>query len=231
MHHITGSGFAWLQCIPSTSSYDQGHLEFLNTDDIFRDLSPVHCYSRKCTQVVKESVHKQYKDEESCQCKYQIRYGDGSVSDGHVFNALLTLQTISGVYVRFPSFIFGCSRDVHGPFHSGTSGIVGFGRDPGSLVSQIYDRIGGLFGYCLVMFGGPDMYSELKFGQNAVILGPDVIHTPIMSREPNEFYYITLEGISVGNKRITFTTGDMMVNLIYYYFIKYINLLFNFSNF
>ena len=111
----------------------------------------------------------------------------------------LRLQTITGAYVRFQSFTFGCSREAIGGFDSAAFGIVGFGRAPGSLVSQIYDRINGLFGYCLVPIGGTDIYSKLKFGQSAIILGSDVIHTPIVSREPTDLYFISMEAISVGN--------------------------------
>nr|POE76027.1 aspartic proteinase cdr1 [Quercus suber] len=44
--------------------------------------------------------------------------------------------------------------------------------------------------------------SKLNFGSNAVVSGSGVVSTPLVSGEYTTFYYLTLEAISVGRKRI-----------------------------
>jgi len=98
-----------------------------------------------------------------------------------------------------------------GTFGSEGSGIVGLGGGPVSLVSQIGPKIDFKFSYCLVPLSESESTSKLNFGENAVVEGPGTVSTPIIRREVDTFYYLKLEGMSVGSKRIEFV-GDSASN-------------------
>ncbi|XP_054816910.1 aspartic proteinase CDR1-like [Prosopis cineraria] len=203
----TGSDLTWLQCTPCTRCYSQGNLPFLDTNFNW-GLHAVECLSFTCVHIVNPSVTQVFCDYGYCQCKYLIAYADRSSTIGDVFATLLRLQTRNGDYIGFPTFIFGCSTETTGSFSTGASGIVGLGRGPASLVSQIRDSIEGKFGYCLVPVG-QDAYSQMRFGQSAVISGPDVVITPMIATTPINYYHISFEGITVEGVYIPYITGNL----------------------
>jgi hypothetical protein len=55
--------------------------------------------------------------------------------------------------------------------------------------------------------------SKIKFGTDSVISGPQVVSTPLVSKQPDTYYYVTLEAISVGNKRLPYTNGLLNGNV------------------
>ncbi|KAL7204102.1 hypothetical protein ACSBR2_017215 [Camellia fascicularis] len=42
----------------------------------------------------------------------------------------------------------------------------------------------------------------MHFGDNGVVLGNGVVSTPIILKSPNTFYFLTLEGFSVGRQKL-----------------------------
>ncbi|XP_028755352.1 aspartic proteinase CDR1-like [Neltuma alba] len=174
----TGSDLLWLQCFPCKSCYPQ------NTPKLEPLLSSTHinvdCNSQRCKSA-----------------------GESVTRPGSIRSDTLTLGSSSGGKVKFPRFIFGCGHN-NSKFSRGTSGVVGLGRGPLSLASQLSNSIEGRFSYCLV----PSFEAspgKLKFGENAVVSGSDVVSTPMVSKSPPNYYYLTLEAMSVGNKRIGLT--------------------------
>lgn len=86
-----------------------------------------------------------------------------------------------------------------------SSGVVGLGGGPASLITQLGSSIGSKFSYCLLPLSlESNRTSKLSFGDAAVVSGDDVVSTPIVKKDPIVFYYLTLEAFSVGNKRIEF---------------------------
>ncbi|XP_054816912.1 aspartic proteinase CDR1-like [Prosopis cineraria] len=210
---MTGSDFTWLQCMPCIRCFDQGDLDYLHTDFNW-GLHAVDCRSIQCIHIVNPSVTEVFCEAGDCQCKYMIEYSDDSTSAGDVFQTLLRLQTSAGDYVLFPSFIFGCSRETRGDFSAVSSGIVGLGRAPASMVSQLYNYIDGKFAYCLVPLG-QDVVSEMRFGPIAVVSGPDVIYTPMIATYPTSYnYHILMEGITVGDVYVPYLSGNTIANTI-----------------
>ncbi|CAI0387414.1 unnamed protein product [Linum tenue] len=101
------------------------------------------------------------------------------------------------------STIFGCSHEGGGTFSPNASGIVGLGGGAASLVSQLGSTTGGKFSYCLASFGD-DKPSTLTFGQSAAVSGG--VSTPLLTDPRNPtFYFLRLDAISVGTKKIAFT--------------------------
>ncbi|GKC55744.1 aspartic proteinase CDR1-like protein [Tanacetum coccineum] len=83
-------------------------------------------------------------------------------------------------------------------------GIVGLGGGDYSLVSQISSVVPGKFSYCLIPFtltnGISNKSSKMVFGD--IDFGPNVVSTPLVLILPKTYYYVTLEGISVGDRRL-----------------------------
>ncbi|XP_028805733.1 aspartic proteinase CDR1-like [Neltuma alba] len=205
----TGSDLIWTQCKPCEGCYNQTAPLFDPKNS--RTFQKIPCSSPKCSSAVGQTTC-----DDSNVCKYNARYADSSASNGDIAIETLTLGSTSGRHVAFPKTVFGCGFNNKGTFNEKTSGIVGLGGGSVSLVSQIGSSIDGKFSYCLVPLSSEKNSSKLSFGQNAVVSGPGTVSTPIVDGQTSTFYLLTLEGISVGDKRFEFPSsgGDDEGNII-----------------
>nr|GFA53669.1 aspartic proteinase CDR1-like [Tanacetum cinerariifolium] len=132
-------------------------------------------------------------------CTYYESYADGSVSSGTISTETITL----GDRV-LPNIVFGCGFYNHNSFRPTWGGIVCLGGGDYSLVSQISSVVPRKFSYCLIPFpltnGISNKSSKMIFGD--IEIGPNVVSTPLVLILPKTYYYVTLEGISVGNTRL-----------------------------
>ncbi|CAN1245887.1 Aspartic proteinase CDR1 [Linum grandiflorum] len=189
----TGSDIIWTQCKPCRNCYKQiAPLFDPRKSATYRNVS---CSSRICPKVGS-----------SCRngdvCGYTMNYGDQSYTIGDVAIDTLTLNSTTGRPIAFHNMIIGCGHDNFGTFANTTSGIVGLGGGPASLVSQLGSTISGKFSYCLPPFGSKKP-STLSFGQSAIV--SHGIRTPLLSDKSNPTsYYLQLDAISVGTKRVPF---------------------------
>lgn len=209
----TGSDLTWVQCSPCINCFAQ------DTPLYDRTKSSSHtnltCDTQSCTLLPK----KQQFCGKSQECLYSYHYGDKSFSVGELVVDSISFGSNSGVDVNnvdmtFPKSIFGCGYyNIFTADNSGkTSGLVGLGAGPLSLVSQLGHSIGRKFSYCLVPFGS-NSTSKLTFGNQSTITGNEVVSTPLIikSLEPT-FYFVNLEGITIGQK--TIQTGQIDGNII-----------------
>lgn len=113
-----------------------------------------------------------------------------------------------GNAVSFPTTVFGCGHDNE---FTDNTGIAGLGGGPLSLVSQFGDQINHKFSYCLLPFSS-NTVSKLKFGKEAILSGDGVVSTPLITKTPTTFYYVNLEGVTVGPK--TVQTGQSGGNIV-----------------
>ncbi|KAJ6675058.1 ASPARTIC PROTEINASE CDR1-RELATED [Salix viminalis] len=193
----TGSDLIWTQCKPCEGCYKQVDPLFdPKSSKTYRDFS---CDARKCRLL----------EQSSCSgniCQYQYSYGDQSYTMGNVASDTITLDSTASNPVSFPKTVIGCGHENGGTFSEKGSGIVGLGAGPLSLVSQMGSSVGGKFSYCLVPFSSrAGNSSKLNFGGSAVVSGPGVQSTPLLSSKTmSTFYVLTLEAMSVGNERIKF---------------------------
>ncbi|KAH1217518.1 Aspartic proteinase CDR1 [Glycine max] len=199
----TGSDMIWLQCKPCEKCYNQ-------TTPIF-DPSKSNTYkilpfsSTTCQSVEDTSCSSDNRK----MCEYTIYYGDGSYSQGDLSVETLTLGSTNGSSVKFRRTVIGCGRNNTVSFEGKSSGIVGLGNGPVSLINQLRRRsssIGRKFSYCLASMS--NISSKLNFGDAAVVSGDGTVSTPIVTHDPKVFYYLTLEAFSVGNNRIEFTSSS-----------------------
>ncbi|KAM0912861.1 hypothetical protein ACQ4PT_012549 [Festuca glaucescens] len=125
---------------------------------------------------------------------YYFSYGDGTSTDGVLATETLTFE--SGATVH--GIAFGCGTENHGSTDN-SSGVVGMGRGPLSLVSQL-----GVtrFSYCFTPFKDKTA-SPLFLGPSSAALSTTAMSTPFAPNPSgggrrSSYYYLNLEGISVG---------------------------------
>ncbi|KAK4387179.1 Aspartic proteinase CDR1 [Sesamum angolense] len=194
----TGSDLTWTQCAPCTQCYKQNSPLFDPTKTTtYRNVS---CTSQQCQSLGAESSS----CDESNGCLYQVSYGDSSYSNGDLAVETFTFDSsTSEESVILPKVVFGCGHNNDGTFNETGSGIVGLGGGAVSIVRQLETAIGGKFSYCLTSLNSK-FSSKISFGPNAIVTGPNVSSTRIVQKSPDTFYYLTLEGVSVGNEALAY---------------------------
>ncbi|CAK7356194.1 unnamed protein product [Dovyalis caffra] len=191
----TGSDLLWTQCKPCERCYKQVDPLFdPKSSKTYRDLS---CDTSQCKKLEQTSCSSDQV------CQYSYSYGDLSFTNGNVAVDTVTLASTNGRPVSFPKTVIGCGHQNDGTFDKKGSGIIGLGAGPVSLISQMGSSIGGKFSYCLVPLDSKSgNSSKLHFGSNAEVSGSGVQSTPLVRKDPDTFYFLTLEAISVGNSKI-----------------------------
>lgn len=116
-------------------------------------------------------------------------------------------ETLTLGDVSFQGIAFGCGNNNVGDF-SNSSGVVGLGRGPLSLISQLGM---GKFSYCFKPFDDPKP-SKLLLGSSAsaseTLNGGIPPVTPLLASTANPtFYYVNLLGITVGRTRLRIPRG------------------------
>ncbi|CAN6210887.1 unnamed protein product [Urochloa humidicola] len=196
----TGSDLMWTQCAPCASCMTQPDPLFAPAASA--SYAPARCAAALCSDIPHHGCLRP-----ADTCTYRYNYGDGTTTLGVFATERFTFTTSSGGgggddAVSVP-LGFGCGSVNVGSLNNG-SGIVGFGRNPLSLVSQLSIR---RFSYCLTPYAS-GRRSTLLFGSLAGgVFGGDgdgaVQTTPLLQSPQNPtFYYVRLTGISVGGRRL-----------------------------
>lgn len=207
----TGSDLIWTQCLPCVECYKQDIPIFNPTKSSSYKVLP--CGSKAC----------KYLDpsQGSCSskgtCSYSYKYGDTSHTLGDVATETLTFKSQQNDNTTsFSRVAFGCGHNNVGSFQEDGSGLIGLGGGPLSLVSQLSPSIGRKFSYCLIPFSQEgNITSQINFGTSGEVSGHGVVSTPLVKKSPNTFYFLTLEGISVGKNRLVFSKRSSISSVDY----------------
>ncbi|XP_019237274.1 PREDICTED: probable aspartyl protease At4g16563 [Nicotiana attenuata] len=129
---------------------------------------------------------------------FAYTYGEGVVTGTLTRDTLRVHSNPNSNIKEVQKFVFGCV----GTTYREPIGIVGFGKGPLSLPSQLGFLQKG-FSHCFLPFkfaNNPNMSSPLVVGEQAISSKENFQFTPMLksSMYPN-FYYIGLEAITVGN--------------------------------
>ncbi|XVF16888.1 hypothetical protein REPUB_Repub10bG0070000 [Reevesia pubescens] len=191
----TGSDLIWTQCKPCSQCFNQSTPIFdPKKSSTFSKLS---CFSDLCAALPQSICGNG--------CEYLYTYGDYSSTQG-----VMGTETFTFGKVSVPNIGFGCGEDNEGDGFSQGAGLVGLGRGPLSLVSQLKEP---KFSYCLTSIDETQK-STLLMGSIASVnrtLGAmkttPLIHNP---SQPS-FYYLSLEGISVGSTRLPIKKSNFAI--------------------
>lgn len=193
----TGSDLIWTQCNPCINCFHQDTPLFDPKKS--STCSNVSCSSELCKDT---NVFKCNNNE----CNFVYTYGDESSTQGFMAKETLTFVDSNKNPVSIPNVGFGCGVNNQEQGLVQSSGLVGLGRGSLSLVSQLGVR---KFSYCLTLIGD-NKSSSLLFGSLADLnlttsinssssISGAIQSTPLVQNPTYpSFYYVTLEGISVG---------------------------------
>ncbi|GLT76955.1 hypothetical protein SLA2020_485870 [Shorea laevis] len=217
----TGSDLIWTQCKPCAHCYKQDAPLFDPKSS--STYEPLSCLSTEC-KTLNATMNGTFcatKAGDST-CLYTYTYGNGSgFTKGDIATETVTLTSVSGEPIAFPKTIIGCGRNNSaGFFDKREFGIIGLGGGVISLVSQLGPSIDGKFSYCLVPMSDVHYFlSKIYFGANAIVSGYGVVTTPLVKKNPDTFYLLTLQAISVDDLIIEFkgsvfgtTEGNIIID-------------------
>lgn len=182
----TGSSLLWIQCIPCINCL---HL----TTPIFDPSKSLTYANFSCNTFCLNLI--------GCQCDqfdhvtFDMSYGDGTNIKGTIASEQLTFETFDEGTVAVPNITFGCGHVIK-TRHTGRhwTGVMGLGTGLPSLAGQFGNR----FSYCLGNISDPFYnYNHLVLGDGADVQG---YSTPFETINGN--YYVTLEGISIGETKL-----------------------------
>ncbi|KAI4343496.1 hypothetical protein L6164_010837 [Bauhinia variegata] len=184
----TGSDLIWTQCKPCSQCYKQPTPIF--DPQLSSTFSKLSCSSDLCSSLPSSTC--------SDGCQYVYAYGDYSMTQGILGTETFTLGD-SGNQVSVQNIGFGCGEDNEGNGFEQASGLVGLGRGPLSLVSQLKES---KFSYCLTSMEDSKTSTLFLGSMNSSSKG--ALTTPLL-RNPSQpsFYYLSLEGITVGDTRLS----------------------------
>ncbi|WJX60146.1 saccharopepsin [Trifolium repens] len=200
----TGSDLIWVQCVPCFGCYKQINPMFDPTkSSTYKNIS---CGSPLCNKLETRGCSNEK------HCNYTYGYGDSSTTHGVLAQEAIILTSNTRKNVSIQGFLFGCGHNNIGGFNDHEMGIIGLGRGPLSLVSQIGPLFGGKkMSQCLVPFNTDvRISSKMSFGKGSEVLGDDVVTTPMVipQHDPTP-YLITLLGISVENTYLPFNISSL----------------------
>ncbi|KAK0591935.1 hypothetical protein LWI29_010514 [Acer saccharum] len=209
----TGSDLMWTQCLPCEQCYKQVKPIYNPTASYSYD--KLSCQSEQCHLLDSVSCSSQQF------CNYTYGYADSSLTIGVLSIETITFGSSQGNSISFNNIVFGCGHNNTGIFNENEMGLIGLGGRNSSLVSQVCSKFGTKkFSHCLVPFHtDSSLTSKMYFGSNSEVSGLGVVSTPLVPKDGKiTFYFVTLEGISVGDKFIPYNSsqpiskGNMLID-------------------
>ncbi|KAH9293177.1 hypothetical protein KI387_041619 [Taxus chinensis] len=186
----TGSDITWIPCAPCSACRRQVFQP--SKSSTYNYLS---CASKPCQDLgINCAGHG------NSNCSITLTYGDGSEVDELLSSDTLALGSQS------QQFVFGCAYSLRGIIDD-EPGLVGFGRGATSFVLQTAKLYDTTFSYCLPSLFSRAFTGSLQLGKGA-LTAPGLKFTSLLSNAANpSFYYVRLNGISVGEERVSIPAG------------------------
>jgi hypothetical protein len=148
------------------------------------------------------------------ECEITYRYGTpGSGIAGVLSTETISFSNTTEGQLGISNFRFGCMNNDTSSFGT-VDGLVGFGRGPLSLPSQLSQLTSfNVFSYCLVPFlDSVNLTSSLLFGASNSN-GLDLVYTPILSYpDIPTFYWVNMTGISINGTALRLPEASLVHN-------------------
>lgn len=201
----TGSELTWSQCTPCKICSDSAGPSFaFQKSSSFEKAS---CTSPLCSQSLGFTGGC---SNTTGSCIFQLQYGDGSADAGYI-----SIDSFHFGQHFVKPFVFGCAVIDLDTVPTPTSGIMGLNGGPFSFTSQFFSGHPDLpkkFAHCL-----PDRITSLnspgiiEFGDYELPI--KLSYTPLQPPYGplgDLYYYVGLEGISIGKSSIKVTNHTVM---------------------
>ncbi|XP_039143583.1 aspartic proteinase nepenthesin-2-like isoform X2 [Dioscorea cayenensis subsp. rotundata] len=191
----TGSDLTWVQCKPCGQCYPKYNPVYNHT--ISSTFMNTMCEGQYC-KIEADRVMRSCTDDR--RCLFGHAYGDNKNVMGSLVSDYFEFQEMAGTKKIFHSRLtFGCAHSTVGNFNKEEDGVLGLGRGPFSLISQLAISA---FSHCLPP---PESYktSYISFGDAAQTQGPGA-YLILNKRYPSR-YYLKLHSIALldHQKKIT----------------------------
>jgi hypothetical protein len=189
------SELVWTQCGSCATCGVTPATPFYST--LSTTMAVVRCTSDVCQNFAAQNCSA---DVPGCGYMYMYRGGEANTT-GYLATESFTFDT-----TRVDDVVFGCGLDSVGDF-GGASGVIGLGRGPLSLVSQLD---AGRFSYYFAPDGDTDTDTQsfILFGDDATPQTKRALTTPLLASDdyPN-IYLVGLTGIHVDGKDLGIPRG------------------------
>ncbi|KAL7081228.1 hypothetical protein ACP275_14G026900 [Erythranthe tilingii] len=226
----THSDLTWTQCVPCRDNVDKVIECYKQKTPLFdprnsKTYRNLTCGSDQCALLDDASPGLLPAcDHDQQPCSYYVFYKEEAVDESRSGGdiALETFTFVDGDNIDSVKVVFGCGHDNMGGFVEKASGVLGLARGSVSLVNQLASGGGArYFSYCLTSESDrsdSDAASRIRFGSTAIVgPGPKVGSTPLRKGPGGtvrNFYSVTLEGISVGNQRLEYSSSPKIVKRV-----------------
>ncbi|KAI8019442.1 Aspartic proteinase nepenthesin-1 [Camellia lanceoleosa] len=178
----TVDNLLWIQCLPCINCFNQ-------SAPIFDPSKSSQFTSLSCNSQLCFTTGGQCSSDDAC--PYTVSFNNGINSTGTMAQDYLILNDNTSTTIPL---VFGCGHENVGSTDGQQSGILGLAPGNVSMVSQM----GSKFSHCFGNISNPNYtHNRLVLGGQAEFLGSS---TPLDTF--NDLYYVTLEGISVGDTRL-----------------------------
>ncbi|XP_051144171.1 aspartic proteinase NANA, chloroplast, partial [Andrographis paniculata] len=209
----TGSDLTWVSCSAcraDCAATRTGYF-FPRRSETF---SPYHCFDSACKLVPRpEKTAHCNRTRLHSVCRYEYAYSDGSTTNGFFSHETVSFNTSGGGRLsEFRRLSFGCGfwnsgPSISGPSFNGADGVLGLGRGPISIVSQLGKEFGHKFSYCLMDYSlAPSPTSYLLIGGasgNGVAGRGKLSYTPLLVNPLSPtFYYVKIENVLVEDVKL-----------------------------
>lgn len=186
----TGSELIWVHCTRCTGWCSNTNIFDPKTSSTYTKLTPASPLCPSYGNLGNQD-----------ECLFEVRYGDKSTSNGVLALEKFTFQTSTGGTVGLRNVLFGCALKTGGGVND-LNGILGLEDTNQYYVNK--------FSYCI------GSISDTRYAYNHLILGDGAIlegaSTPMQTR--NGHYAVSIEGISVGEKRLMINREDLHYNVL-----------------
>lgn len=135
-------------------------------------------------------------------CAFSKPFADAS------FQAALASDWLHLGKDSIPNYAFGCVGSVSGPTSNlPKQGLLGLGRGPMALLSQVGNMYSGVFSYCLPSYKSYYFSGSLRLG--AAGQPRSARYTPMLKNpHRSSLYYVNVTGLSVGRSPVKVPAGS-----------------------
>ncbi|XP_027931019.1 aspartyl protease family protein At5g10770-like [Vigna unguiculata] len=207
----TGSSLSWLQCQPCLI-YCHEQVDPVFTPSTSKTYKRFPCSSPQCSSLKASTLNPPSCSNATGACVYKASYGDSSFSIGYLSQDLLTLSPSEGS----SGFVYGCGQDNQGLFGR-AAGIIGLANDKLSMLSQLSQKYGNAFSYCLpTSFSQPNssLSGFLSIGASSLTSSPYKFTPLLKNPKIPSLYFLGLTTITVAGKPIQVSASSYNVPTI-----------------